>query len=133
MAGLTSVKWRRRSVQDDKPSIQTIPKRTFGRGSKAWEDLLQGLIHAVSPRLACRWADYHTWIGDPIHDTCKFCGMKVLSEETTREGWQEMCRRHDEYLASNPVYVCECGGPFCKFPDACKRQPWREGIDANGS
>jgi hypothetical protein len=39
-------------------------------------DLIAALVLRIWPRAACRWFDHHTWIGEPIHDHCKFCGLQ---------------------------------------------------------
>jgi hypothetical protein len=49
----------------------------FWRGHNILADFIQVTTNMISPRLACRFADYHTWVGDPIHDTCRFCGLKI--------------------------------------------------------
>ena len=40
-------------------------------------EFLAAFLWRVWPWAACRWFDYHSWVGEPIHDTCKFCGLKA--------------------------------------------------------
>jgi hypothetical protein len=51
----------------------------YWRSENSFIDLLQTITHAISPRIACKWMDYHTWDKEACV-ACIYCNVSIYQD-----------------------------------------------------
>jgi hypothetical protein len=51
----------------------------YWRSENSFIDLLQTITHAISPQIACKWMDYHTWDKEACI-ACIYCHVSIYQD-----------------------------------------------------